>query len=158
MNKVHNILFLLLGITSCNTNEVKDEIVNMPVSEAKIAEIEGVIFDTIDFSRTQNGLNYILNISDNNGMKPDTNSHVIIEYKLFSSKGELLIKRDTSDSVFQLYLNKCAEPLAEAICLLELDSSVEILIDGKSALPLYSKSNSKQNYLAKITLIDFHQH
>ena len=149
---------MLLVITSCNTNKVKKEVSDMPVSEAKIAAIEGSIFDTIDFSRTKNGLNYVLSISDMEELKPDSNSHVILEYCLFSAKGELLIKRDTSDNVFQLYLKECAEPLAESISLLQINSTIEILIDGKSALPLYNKANQKQNYLAEIRLIDFHQH
>ena len=107
---------------------------------------------------SNSGLNYVLDNSQKSRAKPDSNSHVIIEYKLYSRKGELLEKKDSLDNVFQLYVKDCSEPLAESICLLQINSTIKILIDGNSAQPLHGKGNKEKNYLAEITLIDFHQH
>ncbi|MBT8195849.1 MAG: hypothetical protein HKO56_06245 [Bacteroidia bacterium] len=65
---------------SCSSKKEQHEEKVIPISSAKIAEVKGEVFDTIEFSRTKTGLHYVNEGLQNIVDKPDSNSHVAIEY------------------------------------------------------------------------------
>lgn len=154
--RISIIICLTAIIIGCGPSSNNPE--GVVTDNAILKAIKPRAIDTINFTHSDQGLNYSFISMVDSTFKADSSSHVAINFKVFDKENRLLSEHSNEDKYFQLYVRNCEIPLAEALCMLTTGSEMKVLIDGKSVQPLYSEGDPKENYLVQLKLIDFHRH